>query len=83
MVYRGCWNLVRKFDWPTGIDKSRAIQTLVGILTDPDGRVFVSCLVGECAELCIEIFDQVTQDLHSLFHPNCCRIEKGENRDKN
>ena len=46
------------------VDEARAVQVLAEILADPEGRVFASHLDSKDAGLCIEILDQVSQDLH-------------------
>ena len=46
-------------------DGAQAIQALAEILTDREGKVFISCLGSEDAELCVEILGNVSPDLYS------------------
>jgi len=49
-------------------DGVQAVQALAGILTDKDGRTFISRLDSKDAELCVEILHDVSPDLYfSLF----------------
>ena len=61
--YQGLWENVTSAG-----DEAKAVRTLAEILTDKEGRVFISRLERESAELCIEILDHVSRDLHS-FRP--------------
>ena len=45
-------------------DEAQAVRALADILADNEGRRFVSRLGGKDAELCIEILDDVSRDLH-------------------
>jgi len=56
-------------DAVSAMDKAQAIQTLSGILVDKEGRVFISCLDGKEAELCVEILDNVSRDPQSSHSP--------------
>jgi hypothetical protein len=47
-------------------DEGKAVRTLAEILVDKEGRVFLSRLERKDAELCIEILDHVSRDLHLL-----------------
>jgi len=47
-------------------DEGKAVRILAEILVDKEGRSFVSDLEREDAELCIEILDRVSRDLHLL-----------------
>ena len=51
------------------VDEVKAVRTLAGILADKEGRVFISSLERKDAELCIEILDHVSRDLHSPSSP--------------
>jgi len=51
-------------DAVSAMDKAQAIQTLSGVLADQRGRVFISRLGSKDAELCVEILDNVSRDLH-------------------
>ena len=62
-------------------DEAKAIRTLAEILTDKEGRDFISHLDRKDAELCIEILDQVSRD--SYFLPldtsdNLVRVSKNK-----
>jgi hypothetical protein len=48
-------------------DEAKAVRTLAEILADRDGRTFISHLERKSAELCIEILDRVSRDLHPLL----------------
>ena len=48
-------------------DGSKAVRTLAGILVDKEGRAFISRLERKEAELCIEILDHVSCNLHLLL----------------
>ena len=50
-------------------DEEKAIRTLTKILEDREGRNFISNLTREDAELCIEILDHVSHNLHHLPPP--------------
>ena len=50
-------------------DEAQAVQALANILADKEGRAFVSRLGGKDAELCIEILDDVSHDLHFSLSP--------------
>ena len=45
-------------------NEAKAVRTLAEILTDKEGRDFTSRLGPKDAELCIEILDHVSRDLH-------------------
>ena len=47
-------------------DEAKAVRTLAEILADRDGGTFISRLERKHAELCIEILDHVSRDLHPL-----------------
>jgi len=49
-------------------NRVQAVQTLAEIVTDKDGKTFISRLGSEDAELCIEILDDVSPDLYLLVH---------------
>ena len=51
------------------VDEVKAVRTLAGIVADKEGRVFISNLEREDAELCIEILDHVSRDLYSPSSP--------------
>jgi len=51
----------------TAVDKARAVRALAEILAGPKGRVFASHLDSKDAELCVEILDQVSRNLHLPF----------------
>ena len=59
--YRRLWK-----DVTNTIDEARAVRTLADILADKEGRTFISRLEHKDAELCIEILDRVSHDLHLL-----------------
>jgi len=48
----------------SAMDKAKAIQVMSGILVNKEGRVFISRLGGKDAELCVEILDNVSRELH-------------------
>ena len=50
------------------VDEAKAVQTLAEILADKEGRVFISRLEREDAELCIDILDHVSRS-RSTFIP--------------
>jgi len=62
--YQQLWN-----DAVSTRDKAKAIQTMSGVLVEKEGRVFISRLDTQNAELCVEILDDVSRDLHSP-HPH-------------
>ena len=45
-------------------DEAGAVRTLAEILTDKEGRVFISRLERKDVELCIELLDHVSRDLY-------------------
>jgi hypothetical protein len=45
-------------------DEGKAVRILAEILLDKEGRVFISNLEHKEAELCIEILDHVSSDVH-------------------
>jgi len=47
-------------------NEAQAIQTLSDILVNKEGRVFLSRLDSRDAELCVEILDNVSRDLHPI-----------------
>jgi hypothetical protein len=49
-------------------DEASAVRVLAGILTEKEGRAFVSRLERKDAEFCIEILDRVSWD--SRLHPS-------------
>jgi len=51
------------------IDKAQAIRTLSGVLVEKEGRVYISRLHREDAELCVGILDNVSHYLHSPRSP--------------
>jgi len=48
----------------SAIDEAEAVRSLAQILAEKEGRVFVSHLEREDAELCIEILDHVGRTSH-------------------
>jgi len=51
------------------VDNAQAVRALAKILADPGGRAFVSNLESkDSVDLCVEILDQVSQNLHFPFH---------------
>ena len=46
-------------------DEAKAVRALAEILAEKEGRVFISRLDADAAELCVEILDHVSCDLHS------------------
>lgn len=48
-------------------NEAQAVRTLAEILTDKEGRVFISRLGSKDAELCIEVLDRVSHGLHFPF----------------
>ena len=50
-------------------DQAQAIQTLAEILTDKDGKAFISRLDYEDAGSCIEVLGNVSPNLHLLCSP--------------
>ena len=59
--YQRLWNDVAHAN-----DEAKAVQTLAGVLADKGGRTFISRLDREDAELCIEILDHVSRDVHLI-----------------
>jgi hypothetical protein len=57
--YRQLWK-----DVTSATDEANAVRTMAEILTDWEGRTFISRLERKEAELCIEILDHVSCDLH-------------------
>jgi len=57
----------------SAIDKAQAAQTLAEILTEKDGRVFISRLDSKGTESCVEILDNVSRDPH-LPHSHHLRL---------
>ena len=71
--YQQMWN-----DAVCTRDKAKAIQTLSGVLVEKEGRVFISRLDTQNAELCVEILDDVSRrDLHSPHSPPSHAIRQG------
>jgi len=58
-------------------DGVQAVQTLTGILADKKGRVFISRLGSKDAELCVEILDDVSHNLHSPHSPQPQTVSSG------
>jgi hypothetical protein len=50
----------------TTTDESKAVRNLVAILSDKEGRSFISRLERKKAELCIEILDHVSRGLFEM-----------------
>ena len=50
-------------DVTDSIDETMAVRALADILTEKDGRTFVSNLSRKDAEYCIDILDRVSRDL--------------------
>jgi hypothetical protein len=48
-------------------DEAKAVRTLAEILADREGRTFISRLERKDVELCIEILDRVSRDLHPVL----------------
>jgi len=59
--YPQLWNTVTSTS-----DEGRAVQILVEIVLDKEGRAFVLNLKRKDAELCIEILDRVSRELYLL-----------------
>jgi len=55
-------------DVTSATDGAQAVQTLAEILTDMDGKAFISGLDSKDAELCVEILSDVSPDLYLLVH---------------
>ena len=53
----------------SAIDEAKSVRILAEILVDKEGRAFISRLERKDAELCIEILDRVSRDLHPS-HPS-------------
>jgi len=45
-------------------NEAQAVWTLAKILADKEGRAFISRLHKKAVELCVEILDNVSRDLH-------------------
>ena len=67
--YQGLWENVT-----SAVDEAQVVRTLAEIVVDKDGRVFISSLERESAELCIEILDRVSHHLHSSLSPSPSQI---------
>ena len=48
-------------------NETQAVRSLAEILIDKEGRGFISSLKRKDAELCIEVLDRVSCDLHLPF----------------
>jgi len=62
--YQQLWN-----DITNGPEKAGAVPALGKILVDRAGRNFILGLGREDVELCMELSDQVSYDLHLLLSP--------------
>jgi len=59
--YQRLWKGITKTN-----DETKAVQTLIGILADKEGRNFILHLGRSDAGLCIDILDRVSHDLRLL-----------------
>jgi len=57
--YQQLWKEIAEADSGT-----KAVRTLAEILADKEGRTFISHLERNDAELCIEVLDRVSRDVH-------------------
>jgi len=57
-------------------DKAQAVRTLAEILTDKDGKAFISRLDSKDAELCVEILGNVSPELqlHCFIRNLSCSL---------